>query len=90
MFKTCILKKDLKEAHEKITDIRYAEQFVNCPLFDGKQICYWCCLHISEIGEPLKRVRASETHPDYYENIPTLADRSGWDECWQVCSKCIK
>lgn len=84
----CSLENTLKSEHEKIKDRRYAEQYVNCPLFNSKQICYWCCLHISEQGDPFTRARASDNFPAYAEKIPELAMNRGWDDIWQVCSKC--
>lgn len=83
----CILEKQLSSEHKDIKDKRYAESFVNCPLFSSRQICYWCCLHIRDIAEPLNRPKYSEEHPDYEKLVPNETKRD-WDEIWHVCSRC--
>jgi hypothetical protein len=82
----CVLKDLTVNEHNNIRDQRYADSFVNCPLFNGRQICYWCCLHIHDIAEPLMRVDRSILHPEYAE-INEEANRD-WDEIWSICSKC--
>lgn len=85
----CSLSKLAKTEHSNIKDIRYAQSFVNCPLVDGKQICFWCCLHIRDIAEPLNRGDYSIAHPEYEALLPKLSDKS-WDEISFVCSRCSK
>lgn len=86
----CILEKLVPREHKNITDARYAESFVNCSLFDGKQICFWCCLHIRDIAEPLRRGDYSLEHPEYEALIPKESNRESWDIIWQTCNKCSK
>jgi len=83
----CILKDLAVNEHNNIKDARYADSFVKCPLFNGKQICYWCCLHIHDIGEPLRRGDRLVAHPEYAEVVVKESGRH-WDEIWAVCSKC--
>ena len=85
----CILSETMPKEHASITDRRYAEQFINCPLFDGRQICYWCCLHIRDIAEPLNRGDYSLAQPEYEAGIPKETGRD-WDEVWHTCSQCSK
>jgi len=85
----CVLKDLTEEEHSKITDKRYGEIFMNCPLLDGKQICFWCCLHIRDIAEPLNRGDYSAAHPEYESLLPKLSMRD-WDEICGVCSKCSR
>ncbi|GEM_PF-3999469 len=75
--------------HDNISDARYARSFVDCPLFNNKQICFWCCLHIRDIAEPLRRGDYSLMHPEYEGLVPKMTNRD-WDEVWHVCSKCSK
>jgi len=85
----CILKDKLPHEHAvaDTKDARYRGTFVNCPLFNSRQICLWCCLHICDIGEPLKRGDAGIAHPEFESIVPGESLRS-WDEIWQVCSRC--
>ena len=85
----CILKPNLPEEHAvaETKDVRYKGTYMNCPLFNGRQICLWCCLHICDIGEPLKRGDSGIAHPEFEANIPALSGRN-WDEIWQTCSQC--
>lgn len=82
----CSLKK--KFDHDNIPKQQYADIMFKCPIID-KQICLWCCLHISEVADPKSRMIASESlnSVSYYENIPkqTLRD---WDDMWVTCGKC--
>lgn len=82
----CSLKDHVK--HDKANK-KYTGNFVKCPLFNGRYICYWCCLHISDIAEPAHRSDASEKHPDYYNYVTDTTGRE-WDEVWTVCSRCSK
>lgn len=77
----------LKEInHNNIPKPQYAETFFKCPII-GKQICMWCCLHISEVADPKKRMSASDFSSSYYEEIPKIATRD-WDDMWVTCQKC--
>lgn len=82
----CILSDVAVGEHKNAKDRRYVESFVDCPLFDGRQICYWCCLHIHDISEPLRRTDNIIAHPEY-SSVPSMCSRD-WDEIWTVCSKC--
>lgn len=84
----CILEKKINE-HGKVRDVRYTKNFVNCPLFAGRQICYWCCLHIHDIAEPIRRGDYSVEHPEYESTIPKETSRD-WDDIWSTCSKCAR
>lgn len=83
----CILEKLAVGEHSNISDKRYAQNFVNCPLFDGRQICFWCCLHIRDIAEPLRRGDYSLAHQEYEKLVPEMTGRD-WDEIWHTCSRC--
>ena len=83
----CSLKSEIN--HDNAAE-KYTTQFIPCPLFDGKQICYWCCLHISEIAQPTSRVRMSEQHPEYFNKIKALSGRVAWDDINDLCSQCSK
>jgi hypothetical protein len=85
----CILEKLAANEHKKIGDARYAESFINCPLFGGRQICYWCCLHIHDIAEPLHRGDYSLAHPEYEAVVAKETGRD-WNDVWSVCSKCSR
>lgn len=84
----CVLENVAVSEHKVAEkDLRYKEQFINCSLFDGRQICYWCCLHIRDIAEPLKRGDYSIAHPEYEALVPKMTGRD-WDEVWHTCSRC--
>jgi len=85
----CILAKKIIGEHKNIKDERYATTFLNCPLFDGRQICLWCCLHIRDIADPIRRGDYSLAHPDY-ESTVSADSRRDWDEIWSICGKCSK
>ena len=84
----CVLKESLPKEHSKSNEPRY-NMFVNCPVMAGRQICFWCCLHICDIGEPLKRGDAGLSHPTYEAFVPQQTGRN-WDSIWQTCSICSK
>lgn len=84
----CTLARKLKSEHEKVKDARYLEQFMKCPLLSGRQVCLWCCLHISDIANPGKRPVASEKFPNYFNHIGDETGRD-WDSIQSTCSKCL-
>lgn len=83
----CTLRGKLKSEHANVKDSRYLEQYMKCPLFSDRQICLWCCLHISDIAEPMKRTIASEKFPGYHNTVGDLVGRD-WDSIQSTCSKC--
>jgi hypothetical protein len=85
----CILEKQAKKEHAiaATKPENYHNRFVSCPLFAGRQICFWCCLHIRDIAEPLNRGDYSLAHPEYEALVPKETGRT-WDEIWHTCSRC--
>lgn len=83
----CVLKKHLKKEHEEMRLPAYGEMIESCPLL-GKQICFWCCLHISHIAQPATRNMSIDYNPGYAEKIVKIADREDWDDVWVTCSQC--
>ena len=73
----------LKKNHNKAG--RLGGSYLICPLL-GKEICFWCCLHISDRANPLLRGNAEAGD---YEDITDMTNRT-WDSIWEVCSKCQK
>jgi len=61
--------------------------FMNCSLFNGKQICLWCCLHLVDLAAPTTRVYSEENHPEY--GTVTRQLERDWDSIWETCSKCV-
>jgi hypothetical protein len=82
----CTLVNKVPTEHANMKDPRLGEIFMNCPLFNGKQICFWCCLHIADLARPLTRETAQDTHPEY--GCVTATTERDWDSLWQTCSKC--
>ena len=82
----CSMRNDIdhKNANQK-----YTKSFTTCALRNGRKICYWCCLHISDIADPSRREDAANKHPDYADFIANNTTRD-WDECWSVCNRCSK
>ncbi len=85
----CILVNKAVGEHKNIKDERYANKFLNCPLFSSRQICLWCCLHIRDIADPIRRGDYSLAHPEYESLIPAETTMD-WDEVWSICGKCSK
>jgi len=85
----CVLTKNLPQVHKDLKDDSkkrgLAESFVMCPLFNDRQICVWCCLHIVEQANPNKQF-AAELNPHYEK----LTDQIGkhWEEVWGTCGPC--
>ena len=86
MITKCALIKELKEEHAEIKVPQHGTMMVTCPLL-SKQICLWCCLHISEVADPLKRTRAVNTHPRYAEVVTKLTGRT-LESIAQTCNGC--
>ena len=82
----CSLHKRLKKEHENMTNARYGETEVYCPVMK-ETICLWCCLHISDIARPAVRTNVSDKFADYYHKIPTFSQRD-WDNIWATCNSC--
>lgn len=87
MLMQCSLRKEAPKEHKSITDSRYAETFVECPLFNNKQICLWCCLHICDLADPMTRPRAREDHQEYVELLDRLTGRE-LDSVQETCYRC--
>jgi hypothetical protein len=81
----CSLINKLAKAHTIIKDDRLGEIFVSCPL-NSKQICLWCCLHISNQANPMTRIMSAERNPSYVD-FSVVVERD-WDSIWETCSKC--
>ena len=86
----CILENITPNEHVsgRSKDTRYAETMLYCPLFDGRQICLWCCLHICGTAEPLRRGDYQIEHPEYAD-MDVETGRT-WDEIWSTCSRCSR
>ena len=76
--------------HTKVKDTRYIEHFVTCPLIE-KDICIWCCLHISDLANPRTREIADAAQTEYSDLITNeqLSKFVDWDGVWTNCFKCI-
>ncbi len=83
----CTLLGSVPKEHESMRDEKYGEIFMHCSLFNNRQICLWCCLHIIDWANPMNRAVARESHLEYDKPVTTLAGRE-WDEIWETCSKC--
>jgi hypothetical protein len=85
---TCILKNRTPDEHATALKTRpkILGTELPCPLYNGRTICLWCCLHIAGIAEPLNRGDNEIRHPEY--NIVMETGRS-WDEITSLCTKCI-
>ena len=83
----CYLEKHLKEEHASIKDPRYGNIIFGCPVFGGKQICMWCCLHIRDVANALTRNYATDHHPNYAVIAPEVSERS-LDSIWETCARC--
>lgn len=83
----CTLKKILRNEHEAIKNPALGEMMWTCPLMD-RQICYWCCLHVYNCGQPSTRVMTSDKNPGYADSIAKIADRQDLDDVWETCSQC--
>uniref|UniRef100_A0A6M3K5R4 Uncharacterized protein n=1 Tax=viral metagenome TaxID=1070528 RepID=A0A6M3K5R4_9ZZZZ len=81
----CSLKKLLPEYHENMKNPKLASVMSTCPIL-GKQICLWCCLHICDVADPMKRNRALDNFPD----LVKVEEESGraFDSMWETCSRC--
>ena len=74
------------DEHASMRSPRYSEVAMHCPLVSGS-ICLWCCLHISNLANPMKRTQAVDNAKGYSE-IATIARKKDLDEVWSYCSKC--
>jgi len=72
--------------HNKIPKVQYAETVFKCPVID-RQICMWCCLHISDVADPKTRNKTLDYSSPYYDSIPKLTSRD-WNSIWVTCEKC--
>jgi len=82
----CSLAKNLKEDHETMKNPKLGKVFVMCPVL-GTQICYWCCLHISNIADPMTRGYTIKNFTEYYNLIPKICNRT-WDNIFETCCVC--
>jgi len=82
----CALSKELKEEHAGMRDQRLGEIIVQCPIL-SKQICFWCCLHVHDITNPLSRNYASELNPNLVKTVVAQSGRD-LDSMWETCARC--
>jgi hypothetical protein len=82
----CVLEAKTPKEHSNITKEEYGNIMVNCPLINGRQICLWCCFHISDMCKPTTRPLATDNHPEYYV-IEKITNRD-FDDLWRTCSQC--
>ena len=85
----CALESYLEKEHENMREPRLGTIIVNCPIF-GRQICYWCCLHVQDMSNPLTRPNAEVFNPRYKEVINKIRPDITLDGCWETCSSCRK
>ena len=83
---SCRFEKELKEDHENMKNPVLGGMMMQCPIYDG-QICYWCCLHVRDVANPLKRNYYTRIHPQYVEVAEKLSERN-LDGVWETCSRC--
>ena len=83
----CVLKKHLKKEHEEMRTPAMEEMTYICPLMD-RQICMWCCLHISHIAQPITRTMTADHNAGYADKIVALVGSMDWDDVWTTCSQC--
>lgn len=81
----CSLQKKMKKEHAEMANPKLAGVMVTCPII-GKQICLWCCLHISDAANALSRNHTLELYPGLYE-VEKVAERS-FDSMSETCSRC--
>lgn len=81
----CSLQNKLKKEHASMVNPKLAEVIFECPVV-GKQICLWCCLHIADAADPLKRGYTLDMFPDMVK----VEEESGrdLDSIWETCSRC--
>ncbi len=75
----CLLKNKLKPEHELMQNKQLGGITFQCPLLN-KQICLYCCLHISAIANPTTRNTARDFNPSY-ENLLGEDFQTMWDRC---------
>jgi hypothetical protein len=76
----------MKEEHENMSNPKFGGITFMCPVI-GKQICMWCCLHISDIADPMKREKAYINHTKYAEIATKISGRD-LDDIFRTCSRC--
>jgi hypothetical protein len=81
----CSLSKTLKKYHEDMKNPKLAGVIHHCPVI-GKQICLWCCLHIADAAEPMKRMHTLDIYPDMMK-VEEISGRD-LDSIWETCSRC--
>ena len=81
----CSLEKKLKKEHAEMKNPKLAGVIVNCPII-GKQICLWCCLHISDAANPQTRNHTLDVFPNMVV-AEEVAERS-FDSMSETCSRC--
>ena len=82
----CSLHKEFKKEHAEMKNPKFSGVILTCPVI-GKQICLWCCLHIADAADPMRRNRTTDQFPNFVANLPKLADRE-LDSIWETCSRC--
>jgi hypothetical protein len=83
------VKCNIDEFHTERAKPPHTTTYLNCPLLGGRQICLWCCLHISDIANPLTRVWAGEKNQEYLDILKLLPpERADWDLMWSTCYRC--
>jgi len=82
----CALKDRLKEEHAKMTKPAYAGVIFHCPVL-GRQMCLWCCLHLSDLADPMKRSYAMTDFFRYADVAKELSGRD-LDSIHQTCVHC--
>jgi hypothetical protein len=82
---SCSLEQILKEEHESMKNPKFAGIIQDCPVL-GKQICLWCCLHIADAADPMKRNRTLDLFP----NLVKIEEEAGrrFDSIWETCARC--
>lgn len=82
---SCSLYKLLKKEHDAMANKNLSDVIVDCPVI-GKQICLWCCLHISDAATPLTREHTLNMYP----GIAKVQEISGrdFDSINETCARC--
>lgn len=86
--KECVISKILPKEHAKaeVKNPTLTNNMIVCPLFNDRQICMWCCVHIYDQADPSK-VFSSDFNPHYYDLISEVLKMS-IEEVWRHCSGC--